>query len=318
MAHRLTFSSGDGILIVRGQCRDLRHVLQTLVLRRLPVYFKLDVEPRAAETLVQGSVVTVMAHTSSAGGFLPNALPSPPPSSVADSSVAPNVLPHPRHQPLKLGSAKETAFINHMDQNIARMQGQFAKRTSPKDTTVEVDDETTAAAGNMPGYKNFKEAGRDIEKQLEIVWISGTPTLQISYLLSLALLLASFIPAFSPPSPRTMFRVLKKMDLAFAGLLQGLDAESGEALPGYESRRNIVTGTEKVRIKSLVEKTRILVTEKMAESGVVDEEDEREDEGDAFVDVENDYDMDVARVYDRTLVELGDELGGSTSATDID
>lgn len=249
-----------------------------------------------------------LTMTSSAGGFLPPTLPSPPPSSIADSSIAPNVLPHPRRQPLKFGSAKETAFINHMDEGIARAQGRFAKRSSPKDPNVEIDEDSVAAAGKMPGYRNFKEAGKDLEHLLELVWISGTPSLQISYLLSLALLLVSFIPAFSPPSPRTMFRVLNKMDNAFAGLLQGHDVETGNLLPGFEGRRNIVSGTEKVRIKSLVEKTRILVTEKMAESGVV--EGEEEAEGD---DLEDEYDMDVARVYDRTLVEIGDELGGPST-----
>ena len=248
------------------------------------------------------------------GGFVPSALPSPPPSSIADSSIVANALPTPRRQPLKLGSVKETVFINHMDESIARVQGRFAKRESPRDSSIEVDEEAIAAAGKMPGYRSFKEAGKDIEKLLDIVWISGTPTLQISYLLSLALLLVSFIPTFSPPSPRSMFRILKKMDMAFASLIQGHDAETGEPLPGFETRRRIVSSTEKVRIKSLIEKTRIVVSEKMGESGV-DEDDGDEQEVVSF-EMEDEYDMDVARVYDRTLVELGDELGGTSAMDD--
>ena len=192
-----------------------------------------------------------------------------------------------------------------MDNGIARAQGRYAKRESPNEMRIEIDEDAVAAAGNMPGYKSFKEAGKDIEKMLEVVWISGTPSLQISYLLNLALLIVSFVPGFSPPSPRTMFRVLGKMDAAFAGLLQGEDVESGEALPGFQGRKNLVSATEKVRIKSLIEKTRVLVTDKMSESGVGDDEDEEPP-----ADYDDEYGMDVARVYDRTLVVLGDELVG--------
>lgn len=194
-----------------------------------------------------------------------------------------------------------------MDKRIASAQGRFAKRQSSLDPQAIVDERVVAAAGKMPGYQNFKEAGGDIEKLVEVVWISGTPSLQIPNLLNLALLTVTFIPVFSPPSPRTMFRLLAKLDAAFASLLQGHDVESGEPLPGFESRRNIVSGTEKVRIKSLIEKTRVVVTEKMGESGAVDEE-EMDMDG-----LDDEYGMDVARVYDRTMVELGDEIGATSS-----
>ena len=248
-----------------------------------------------------------MTGAPSPGGFLHSSLPSPPPSSIGDASIASSALPHPRNHPLKLGSVKETAFINHVDSGIARAQGRFAKRTGPRDPNIPIDEEAIAAAGNLPGYRNFGEAGRDLEQLIEIVWISGTPSLQISYLLSLALLLTSFIPAFSPPSPRTMFRVLRKMDSAFASLLQGYDTETGQPLPGFETRKKIVSGTEKVRIKSSIEKTRVLVTEKLAESSVIEADDADEHE------TEDEYDMDGARVYEQTLVELGDELGDAAS-----
>ena len=245
-----------------------------------------------------------MAQEVSPGGFLRPVLPSPPPS-VPESSIGSSSLPHPRHTPLRLGSTKETAFINHVDEGIARVQGRFAKRTGPSEPVLDgdIDEQSAQAAKNLAGYANFKEAGKDLESLVDIVWISATPSLQISYLLNLALLTNSVIQGFSPPNSRTMFRLLGKLDIAFASLLQGHDVESGEPLQGLAGRRQIVSGTEKVRMKGIVEKTRIIVTDKMGERDIEDEVEESGNE------IEDDFGMDVARVYDRTIVELGDELG---------
>jgi len=192
---------------------------------------------------------------------------------------------------------------------------------------------------NIGGYGSFKEAARDIEKLVDVVWVSGTrkssfstatkeirtyqthvsqtASLQVPYLLSLALLVVSYIPSF-PAAPRTMFRVLSKLDYAFASLIQGRDVDSGDLLPGCE-RGSGVSGTGKVRIKSIIERTRVVVVEAMStgeyeqEEGEVDAESGNEtddDMGDYDVDDAADFDMEIARVYDRTLVELGDTLGG--------
>lgn len=105
-------------------------------------------------------------------------------------------------------------------------------------------------------------------------------------------------------------------------------------MPAESGRRGKVNGTEKVRIKSLVERTRVCVVEFFSDTGVfdLDGEDElgegahgrgdgmdteTETEGermDVDVDVEEEehpgWDMEMARVYARTLNELGDELVG--------
>lgn len=139
----------------------------------------------------------------------------------------------------------------------------------------------------------------------------------------MALLTTSMLPAF-PASPRQMFRLLSKLDYAFASLLQGRDIDNGEPLPGFGFGRR-VSGTEKVRIKSLVERSRVIVVEVMSR-GEFDEEDDDEsnaavaeevEDGDLVLDDVDDYreddtswDMQVAKVYDRTLVELGDSMEG--------
>ena len=98
--------------------------------------------------------------------------------------------------------------------------------------------------------------------------------------------------------------------------------ESGESLPGFETGRGLSI-TEKVRIKGLIERTRVVVVETMRGADVVDEEEEvdfDEDEREyGHIDIERSmneedaegarWEMEIARVYDRTVVELGDVLG---------
>ena len=170
----------------------------------------------------------------------------------------------------------------------------------------------------------MRDACKDIGELVEVVWVSGTPSLQVAYLITLALLVSQVVAAM-PPSPRELFRLLGKLDYAFASLALGRDVETRETLPGFEGRGG-VSGTEKVRIRSLVERTRVSVVEAFKrgefEEEVADEESvgDRMDvdgeglvlEGDDFEDaeeVEDSWDMQLARVYDRTMVELGDSLG---------
>lgn len=107
--------------------------------------------------------------------------------------------------------------------------------------------------------------------------------------------------------------------MAFSSLLQGHDLDSGDVLPGFETGRGLST-TQKVRIKSLVERTRVIVVDAMrgADSIEVYESDDEEGQDNDDDDDEDDMDdveevgqleMEIAKVYDRTLVELGDTLG---------
>ncbi|KIW09008.1 uncharacterized protein PV09_00905 [Verruconis gallopava] len=249
------------------------------------------------------------------GGFLPDQMLSPPPSSIASGSTVAAALPHPRAHPLKPGGAKESAFIRFVDQGILKIERRYAKRgTSMADKNEDASSR---------GYENFEELVQDVEKLFELIWVSGTPSLQVPYLLTLASMVEQYISSF-PAAPQPTFRLLDRFDLAFASLLQGRHVETGETLPGFDTGRR-VTGTEKVRMKSIVERTRGVVAEVM--SGHDDEEeasrvedvtdldtaDEMDidesiaESGEQFTDIE----MSVAKVYDRTVVELGDTIGNT-------
>jgi len=140
-------------------------------------------------------------------------------------------------------------------------------------------------------------------------------SLQIPYLLNIALLVVDFLPGFDP-SPKLTFKLLDKLDLAFASLLQGRDIDTGEILPGFEGGRG-VNATEKVRIRSLVERTRICVVDVMSrevnigeseEQMETDEDESMDEDGDDDDNEGNLWEMEIATVYDRTIGELGDTL----------
>jgi hypothetical protein len=143
-------------------------------------------------------------------------------------------------------------------------------------------------------------------------------------------LVNTYLPDY-PFTPRSTFRILKKLDVIFASLLLSEDVETGLPLSGFETRKDIVSMTEKVRIKSIAETSRIAVVEvevrdREGDYGKEDEDsddqtdsldadDDEHDTTDVFG-IEDDYstnpgrwEMEAARIYERTIQLLGDELG---------
>jgi len=123
------------------------------------------------------------------------------------------------------------------------------------------------------------------------------------------------------PSPRTTFRLLGELDLAFASLIQGRHIETNEPLPGFE-HGSAISSTEKVRMKSIVDRTRVCVVDVIGNFEGDDEWDDVEqmddgDELDSEDDVEEDIDdvgeheMKIAKVYEKTISLLGDTVGGT-------
>lgn len=167
--------------------------------------------------------------------------------------------------------------------------------------------------------------------------------MQIPYLLNIANEFTEWVTRF-PPQPTPMFTLLRKLDFCFASLLSGQDVDTKETLPGFEcGARGVMTKTHMVRCKSIVEQTRVVVVDVMNErTGAEDTGgDEDEDEGmdveteletDAETDADatdasmddrpfvdpnwddgdDDLHMDVARVYERTLIQLGEVLQNTT------
>ncbi|KAL9119658.1 MAG: hypothetical protein Q9187_003789 [Circinaria calcarea] len=241
------------------------------------------------------------------GGFLhPTLLPSPPLSAIASPSIATHILPQTRSHPLKPGSSKESSFIDYVDRKLLGISRRYEKRSQQ-----DVDGDDQMVEGK--GYRGFGEVAKDLEKVVDI-----TP-----YLLTIALTVSTYLRSF-PFSPRPTFSLLRKLDLVFSSLLQGRNLETGDVLSGFEGGRGKVSTTEKVRMRGLVSRTRVVVvemagkgttelgissatgTETDTEGGITTDNDTimNDDEDN---DDEN-WEMEVARVYERTIVDLGDAL----------
>ena len=105
--------------------------------------------------------------------------------------------------------------------------------------------------------------------------------------------------------------------------------ETGDILPGFEGGRAKLSTTEKVRVRGLVERMRVTVVEVSGNRGIVDDpsrvtetqtdtEDDllTTDNDNAMKGVEDDdghgrWEMEIARVYERTIVDLGQFLDGA-------
>lgn len=163
----------------------------------------------------------------------------------------------------------------------------------------------------------MRGAGKEKYVILIMFWrLYCIASLQIPYFITLAGLVNAYLPDF-PFSPRQTFRLLGKLDSIFASLLKGEDAETGETLSGFEGRLGVVSMTEKVRIKSLAERCRITVIE-VREGGEVDDEDDDDEDEDelmgeggyeALEEAPGKWEMEAARVYEKTIQLLGDEMG---------
>lgn len=109
-----------------------------------------------------------------------------------------------------------------------------------------------------------------------------------------------------------------------------MDAERGDTLPGFDGGRGKLSTTEKVRMRGLVERTRVAVVEVAGKGGSVSDVESvapsrigtgvdfttDDDVDDAMEGMRLDgnhgrWEMEIARVYEKTIVELGLSLNTS-------
>ncbi|OAL40564.1 hypothetical protein AYO20_00300 [Fonsecaea nubica] len=230
----------------------------------------------------------------------PTSAASPAPSTASLGNRT-SSLPTPRSHRLQPGSQKEIALINYLDDRILKITRRYAKKFSHEG--LERDD--------TPGYTTYDEFVADVDPLVDVVWISGTPTIQIPYLLSLAGLACNYLEAF--PFSTSVFSLTSKIDQGFATLLQPPENNTFSATIPYQ-----VSMTEKVRIKSLIEETRVAAVNAASGSGHdarihdLSETETEDDDKDAEEDDEQQQNMSISlglsRIYKRTLEILGDSL----------
>ncbi|KAL5119687.1 hypothetical protein ACEQ8H_002293 [Pleosporales sp. CAS-2024a] len=251
-----------------------------------------------------------------------------PPASLAASSQHASMLPQPRRHALKPGGPKESGLIQYLDRGVNAIQKRVDNRVIRRKTAA-------PRPGHEEGYASFFQVAHDLDGLVDVVWVSGSPNLQVPYLLNLAVLAAEFLPMFpkSHRSAHATFRLLSKLDEAFSSLLTGHDAATGEQLPGFDSGRSVST-TDKVRLKGIVDRTRLTVARVMSAQSVTGEGSDDDDEPIdlhtqssptqpqgtvGFDGFENDDDegsdedwaeRNIGSIYQKTIGELGDVLGG--------
>jgi hypothetical protein len=221
---------------------------------------------------------------------------SPSPSTISTQSSntllsLSKCLPLSRTRPLKPGSQKEISLINYIDSKFLRITRRYAKKFS--NNTNDTDD--------TKGYVSFDEIVEGLDGIFNVVWISGTPTLQVPYLLTLAGLFCSYMPAFPFSGDVGMFRLVKKLDEGFSYLLRD------QMGAGYH-----VNTTDRVRIKSFVEETRVVAVEVASEVGnghsMDSEHDSENDEDDGGEEIPDQVSMSLSKIYKLTVELLGDSL----------
>ncbi|KYK58149.1 meiotic recombination protein DMC1 [Drechmeria coniospora] len=242
----------------------------------------------------------------------PDGLLSPPPDLNRVPSSAASVLlplPPPRSEPLLPGGRLEDSVRRRVEKELTNVSRRYVKRGGSPDRS-----------DPLPGFTSFEEVCRELDSLVDVLWKTATPSLQIPLLLRLGSDFTQYVASF-PPDPQFSFALLGKLDHCFASLLAGKDIDSGALLPGLQTGPQAgMSVTDMVRCRSLVEQTRLLMAEVMSHelsesgsgsgSGSEGEgNDEDDEEGMDADDAEADIYLGTARVYEKTIVQLGRRLG---------
>lgn len=84
-----------------------------------------------------------------------------------------SALPEQRQHPLRPGSSKETTLLNWVEAAVLRINRRHAKRFSRSFTETDAE-ETKDAGEDVPGYDSFGEVAVDIDRALDVLWVSNT------------------------------------------------------------------------------------------------------------------------------------------------
>ncbi len=114
-----------------------------------------------------------------------------------------------RSKPLVRGSRKEEYAREYVARRLLHVSRRYVKKFGIPNP----EDEVT-------GYENMEEVCRDLEEVVDILWFSGTPSLQVPYLLNVALAFNTYLPSF-PPAPRLRLPCFEKWITALRAYLWG-------------------------------------------------------------------------------------------------
>lgn len=240
---------------------------------------------------------------------------------------------------------------DYVSNRIAHINRRFIKKAAFADPTDDVPGYKSMdeLCKDLDGLINiiWLSGTRTSRPALDVPFPNySTASLQIPYFLSIASELNTWLPSF-PPSPKETLSILRKLDHCFASLLAGEDADTKEPLPGFENGTRLagMSRTHMVRCKSTVQDARMVVMNVLGKEQEEEEEEEEDGEteeahGNNGSDSEDDGPMDwdriapkqkqqretredeeqhldMARVYEKTIVQLGIALADGEIPGDI-
>lgn len=245
--------------------------------------------------------------------------PTPTPISTGERKWTPSLSLPPQQSPPIPGSQEETQLRGRLSTGIERITYRQMK------SEMGMDAPDTHISHRK--YESFAELSTEVEHLIDMLWASSSrkltpnPSSQYPYgvyfsqirsilitfcfnpasiqtegLITLAGIVEMALPTH-PFDGRTTLSLLHKFDSVFVALCTGFHPLTGapllEAGAGNSERRPLVTQTQKVRIRSLAETTRLKVF------SVVGEDAEGDDDAEGWV-------LEATKVYDGVLMLLGD------------
>ncbi|KAJ5734148.1 hypothetical protein N7493_002934 [Penicillium malachiteum] len=202
-----------------------------------------------------------------------------------------------RSAPFPSGSYEENQIRGQLNSGLERIDLRLMK------ARLGIDIHTLPTETR---YLEFTDLSADVDRLVNILWISATPSIQIEGLLALAGITEEALSIFDF-EPEPVLTILHKFDLIFVALCTCKHPVTQELLPGAVEGQSFATQTQQVRMRSLAEATRSKVFQ-VASFGSSDDSLEEEEEGNEDEDEDEDessfWMMALTYIYERTLMSL--------------
>ncbi|KAJ2898325.1 meiotic recombination dmc1 [Zalerion maritima] len=215
-----------------------------------------------------------------AASSTPIPLPSPPSMSYTEVELPFYFTPIPNHRAKLLPPNKEFQCRTWLDAKISSVSRRFLRKLGGPEA-VQAGEATTRRP-----FQSIDEVCHSLDEIVNFLWTTATPAIEVPYMLSVADEFIKYAKDF-PPSPGPTFQHLHKLDFCFASMLAGKNLNTNVPLPA----KDFLTATDMVRLKGIVERTRLEVVPLF---GYLDM-DENDDDGTTAVDGNyDDKDDDIA------------------------
>ncbi|CAG7949128.1 unnamed protein product [Penicillium olsonii] len=205
------------------------------------------------------------------------------------------LLPPQRAGPLASGSEEETQLRGQISTGVERV----TYRKMKSDMGMDAPD----TPPTHRRYDTFAQLADDVNGLIDMLWASATPAIQTEALITLAGLTQTSLPSFSFSAEATL-SIFHKFDCVFAALCTGTHPTTGVALPGAVIGQSLVTETQKVRIRSLAERTRHQVFSLLTSSSTFAGDEDGDEELD---EVDEPWMLEATKVYEKSLMLLAEQ-----------